>query len=520
MQPQPQNNHRRHELHFTLVRLSVGSECASSNILNGTADITTDPNDTDTTAFPEPIESPLTISGNNAKNITPTTIHDWFQHIESLYQSSNRCGPANVSIKRHNDINIAQTSLVQTKLSSQSTLSTWEQTKCSILQYIQSKDRFTNLTSVLLKSYAYYCHTNHSRPPAPLPHPSSHVPNRPIMLLPRTIYNQPYIPQNVTLSDPIMTGTSLFSISHQYPIVALIQQKIPVLNIVNENDGRSPSMPLAEMAAMTTAVGMDIVILDAHYSPKLYDSFLEYIQVYEEYFTPREWNDRIMMNNDTISDNTRNTDIDILREFYIQWSIKEAYTKALGLGMNIDFQCFETEIDVSTSCVINTSTGDAIVDMDRRTRISYHDTIKVSSNNYECTNRLWEWIRHQCCAAMADTTSNRHHHRQHFVVCAVGTVTQISSTPCNTDKIKVSRPEHHRPQREPFYFYFYPIFDNDKNEKSDMIGCATICYGPIQEIPSPSNDPKFPPIHIQYKTLQQLIEYHTAVTTQANSAVA
>ena len=511
---QSQSDHRRIELHFTLVRL--GSEGAITDILDGKTDRTTNPNDNDDTVVSlEPIESPLTINGSTTKNTTPPTIHDWFQYVESLYQSSNGCGHAHDPIKRHNDINIAQALPVPTILPSQSTLSIWEQTKFSILQYIQSKDQFTNLTSLLLKSYAYYCYFKRSRPPTPLPHPSSHIPARPIMILPRTIYNQPFIPLNISLSDPIISGTSFFSISHQYPIVALIQQKIPVATNINEDGGKSPSSPLVEMAAMMMVVGLDIVIFDAHYSPKLYNSFMEYIQVYEEYFTPSEWNDRIMMNSDTISDNTRQNDMDILREFYIQWSIKEAYTKALGFGMNIDFQCFETEIDISTCCVINSSTSDAIDDMDRRNRISYHDTLKVDSDNYECTDRLWQWIRHQCCATMADNASNRHSHQQHYVVCTVGTVTQISSTPCNPDNINVTRPELHRPRREHFYFYFYPIFGNDKNDKSDMIGCATICYGPIQELPSPSNDPNFPPIHVQYKTLLQLIEYHTAVTTEA-----
>jgi len=31
-------------------------------------------------------------------------------------------------------------------------------------------------------------------------------------------------------------------------------------------------------------------------------------------------------------------------EFYIRWSIKEAYTKALGEGMSLDFKTFETRI--------------------------------------------------------------------------------------------------------------------------------------------------------------------------------
>jgi phosphopantetheinyl transferase len=33
-----------------------------------------------------------------------------------------------------------------------------------------------------------------------------------------------------------------------------------------------------------------------------------------------------------------------LQEFYLRWAIKEAYTKALGLGMNVEFQSFEMRL--------------------------------------------------------------------------------------------------------------------------------------------------------------------------------
>ena len=33
-----------------------------------------------------------------------------------------------------------------------------------------------------------------------------------------------------------------------------------------------------------------------------------------------------------------------LQEFYLRWAIKDAYTKALGLGMNVEFQSCETRL--------------------------------------------------------------------------------------------------------------------------------------------------------------------------------
>ena len=81
-QSQSQSDHRRIELHFTLVRL--GSEGAITDILDGKTDRITNPNDNDDTVVSlEPIESPLTINGSTTKNTTPPTIHDWFQYVES-----------------------------------------------------------------------------------------------------------------------------------------------------------------------------------------------------------------------------------------------------------------------------------------------------------------------------------------------------------------------------------------------------------------------------------------------------
>ena len=37
---------------------------------------------------------------------------------------------------------------------------------------------------------------------------------------------------------------------------------------------------------------------------------------------------------------------DMMMEFYLRWSMKESYTKALGLGLHLEFSTFETQLNV------------------------------------------------------------------------------------------------------------------------------------------------------------------------------
>ena len=501
---------------------------------------------------------------------TTTTIPEWFTYIESCYDCRNHHHPNILMAQTAPPVSSSSSSSSSSFFSSSSSECVWDTTKFQILQYIQHKDRFIQLSSVLLKSYAYYYHC-HSRLLSSSSSSSSssqsHLQRlRPILILPRTMYHQPYIPErNVTPTETL--HTSLFSISHQYPVVGLVQP---------------PPHPFQQQSSVSCAaamVGLDIVLFDAHYSSKLYQNRMEYLQVYEEYFTQYEWNDCIMMTNNRRHSNDKD-DMEVLQEFYIQWSIKEAYTKALGVGMNMDFASFETNIHRSTVCVMTTTTTEEKTEDDDDHRPTNHTnnsppipycywTTTNDDTNHTGTNngRVWEWIRQRYdTATNVESSSTQSTHkpvserrrRPHFVICTIGTVTQVSSTSSSSSSNNHSHQNNNpdtptnvpplRPHEEQYYFYFLPLFatttttnNNDKNDETpsttttttsttntatcrhdEMIGCATICYGPISAI---NTDPTtttttdtsiphpFPTMQIQSMTLQQLIAFHTGTET-------
>ena len=102
------------------------------------------------------------------------------------------------------------------------------------------------------------------------------------------------------------------SISHQFPFVA---------------SARLDTNPTTHHLQ----VGIDIVMMEPH-NAKLYANEEEFINVFSSYFTKWEWS-RIHA-----------TEEDKLNEFYIRWAMKEAYTKAKGMGMSMDFDSFDMRL--------------------------------------------------------------------------------------------------------------------------------------------------------------------------------
>ena len=151
----------------------------------------------------------------------------------------------------------------------------------------RTSDRWLAWTSLLLKSRLYCQRKNCAKH---------------LVDFPRTEYNKPYIPPQYIS----------FSVSHQWPFVGLVY----------DPDG-------------TRKVGFDIVVFDPP-NEKLYQSTLEFVQVFQDQFAPCEWT-AIM---ETYSAQGNDA---LLREFYLRWAVKEAYTKALGLGMYVDFSSFATQ---------------------------------------------------------------------------------------------------------------------------------------------------------------------------------
>ncbi len=144
----------------------------------------------------------------------------------------------------------------------------------------------------------------------------------PIVVLPRTEAGKPYIPSIQNSEIP----QQVFSISHQYPFVGLG-------SIVHRYPGNSVDN---QKIAALLQLGLDIVMFDGHKQTiHLYESKVEFLQVFQQSFTPWEW--------DCITGTPIESDARI-KEFFIRWSMKESYTKAIGTGMSTAFSSFETRL--------------------------------------------------------------------------------------------------------------------------------------------------------------------------------
>jgi 4'-phosphopantetheinyl transferase len=172
-----------------------------------------------------------------------------------------------------------------------------------VFRFVRVKDKYTALGSMLLKSQAFH-----------LTHTSSASEDRPVVALPRTQYKKPYIP---LLDHDLRSSVRVedffpLSISHQFPFVGSA--------MLDTSNGCSPEL--------RPKVGFDIVVFEG-YNRKLYSSEEEFLNVFRDYFTQREWS---LINSEK---NFR------LEEFYCRWAMKEAYTKALGVGMGVEFNSFD-----------------------------------------------------------------------------------------------------------------------------------------------------------------------------------
>jgi phosphopantetheine--protein transferase-like protein len=171
-----------------------------------------------------------------------------------------------------------------------------EKIRCEVLQnigkFVKVNDRILALTSFLLKSEAFFL--------------SHRYPQDSFVQLPRTEHQKPFIP---SIDERILS----ISVSHQWPFIG-ISRLVP-----NENK-------------QSLDVGLDIVVFEK-LNTRLYSTVEEFVAVFRNCFTDGEWH-------------TINAQKDfLLQEFYVQWSVKEAVSKALGVGLGCDFSSFEVEWD-------------------------------------------------------------------------------------------------------------------------------------------------------------------------------
>mmetsp|Transcript_2896 Transcript_2896/g.4421 ORF Transcript_2896/g.4421 Transcript_2896/m.4421 type:complete len:378 (+) Transcript_2896:106-1239(+) len=194
----------------------------------------------------------------------------------------------------------------------------------SIIRYVKLNDRYIALASLLTKSYLHhYILGQHSS--VDDSHDDSETPGKRIRTLPRTRAGKPYIP-----FDESERSLLPFSISHQFPFVGLAYF-----------DERMQSSSCSSIM-----VGLDIVMFSSYKETKhIYSSVDEFLTVFKDSFSPREWNQLLNVSTGSTADiNNTCRDSVKIKEFFIRWSIKEAYTKALGTGMGTDFKSFDTRL--------------------------------------------------------------------------------------------------------------------------------------------------------------------------------
>ena len=206
----------------------------------------------------------------------------------------------------------------------------------AVMRFVKPQDRYLALGSVLLKSRAYHqtlSEENEGRPESSTREgTTSSQSSLTLVELPRTKYGKPYISlvdkiDNCEVDDNGSSPSAVqhtISVSHQFPYVGI---------------ARLPAC--SQMRSLH--VGLDIAMYEAP-NPKLYATSSEFLQVFKDSFTPTEWG-CIVDSSAAWFGRRRKSDEDSRREFYMRWAAKEAYTKALGLGLGHEFGSFEIAFD-------------------------------------------------------------------------------------------------------------------------------------------------------------------------------
>jgi len=336
----------------------------------------------------------------------------------------------------------------------------------SIMRYFKAHDQWTAFSSLLLKSIAFHRHID---PNVPIDVAETTLP---IIDLPRTKFNRPFLPQ--TLAEKTSTRVadeeveesreSVMNVSHQFPYVCMIQKQ------GSDHTHASSTQLQYDM------IGCDLVIFEARlnkYSPTI-TAFLE---SFVGCFTTSEWQ--------AISNDARSlprSDDSLLKEFFLRWAMKEAYTKALGVGLNIDFDSFET-------------------------RLIGHD---VESKDIEGVwtphDGIWESIT-------ADIQQNNPNGQVEHQFSFVGRVNRTRDP--NSDAVEKGR------EGEYWVFSFVPLVEEEvvedslQPEETASSGCICICKGPFNEEAdaATSSDSKQHHITIENLSLLDLIQLHGMKST-------
>jgi len=260
-----------------------------------------------------------------------------------------------------------------------------QQLQQQVVRFLKVPDKYIALTSILLKSQAFHkTHSLHYLFQEGAEELTRLV-NRPVVDIPRTQYKKPYIPigprspdSNNNNSDSdnstkvvtkyqAISEVNFFpmSVSHQFPFCGIARLVVvpppppPPICRQHEDDATITNESLVQQPQLEQPrplIGLDIVTFD-DYNSRLYSSLMEFLSVFESSFTPWEW--KCIMLSPPLQDDKDDDDDDddetvLLREFYLHWAMKEAYTKALGVGMGLSFDSFEIRLELPSIVEGNT----------------------------------------------------------------------------------------------------------------------------------------------------------------------
>ena len=226
----------------------------------------------------------------------------------------------------------------------------------SIFKYIKWQDQYMAMISVLLKSRAYYQYTYSHKSQQPINRQDQEetvtttttttISINPVVNLPRTEYQKPYIPPLFEApdgDDEKSYWDRPISVSHQFPYVGIARL---VRRRRQEKKERFEYRPFNKDGnfhkASSLLLGFDIVMFE--YNQRMYRDEMEFVDVFRDSFASTEW--RELMD---LSSSSGVHEHNPLQEFSLRWAAKEAYTKALGVGLGFDFSSFQIHFEMDGS---------------------------------------------------------------------------------------------------------------------------------------------------------------------------
>lgn len=348
-----------------------------------------------------------------------------------------------------------------------------------VAKFLQTKDKYTALASILLKSWTFYLHRRLKKCrrqrllSGEKDGPLKQQRPLPVVDLPRTQRNKPFIPiphfdelcQSLRNQYSPNGGTSVvveenvypLSISHQFPFVGMATTTTTTRLTADMEDGTfAPGEDLGPTGLLPPLlVGLDIVVFE-DYNRRLYATVDEFLDIFRDSLTSREWNQIQAAHSGGGM---------AMQELYVTWAMKEAYTKALGVGMELDFSRFEV--------VLEDDTDDC----------SFSQTI---------TN--WGMIQ-------------QHLQQQQQ--------RQLRNDEAGSNYIRFGgkiqmMDEGSQPEPNEFWDFFFVPLGGMTDQLNAKTGCACVCVGPIPNSGSQQTmTSKTRGLSLSWTTLESLIDFHS-----------